>query len=108
MAATPRRVERDAEPAATDAAAAKAALERVAIPQEAIDRIAEFYRPGLLADHLRRAPEQGDQPGHRFIVVMSGEPQGGIKSRRRSSYGGDDDRLYRRSPYGYGGPFSSW
>ena len=54
-----------AEPAATDAAAAKAALERVSIPQEAVERIAEFIGAGLLADHLRRAPEQGDQPGHR-------------------------------------------
>jgi hypothetical protein len=40
------------------------------------------------------------------VVVMSGEPQGGIKSRRRSSYGGEG--FYRRSPYGYSGPFSSW
>jgi hypothetical protein len=105
-----RSVPRQAEPALTDVAAAKAALERVTIPQEAIERIAEFVGPGsamILSDEaLSKETSQGTE----FVVVMSGEPQGGIKIRRRSPYGGyGGEGLYRRSPYGYGGgPFSSW
>jgi hypothetical protein len=103
-----RRVaSRHAGPAATDAAAARAALERVTIPQEAMERIAEFVGPGsslIISDEpLSKETSQGTE----FVVVMSGEPQGGIKVRRRSSYGGEG--VYRRSPYyGYRGPFSSW
>ena len=46
--------------------------------------------------------------GTDFIVLMSGEPQGGIKSRKRKP----DDyyrsyRPYQRSPYGQG-QFSWW
>ncbi len=46
--------------------------------------------------------------GTDFIVLMSGEPQGGIKTRRRpntSGYGGYGyERRYRR-PYGGGSSF---
>ena len=96
-----QRVDRDAEPAAANAEAAKAALDRVAIPQEAIDRIAEVVSPGsslIISDEpLSRETGKGTD----FIVVMSGEPQGGIKIRRRPQpYGGDYDRPYGRSPYG--------
>jgi hypothetical protein len=95
-----------AEPTATDAATAKAALERVSIPQEAVERIAEFIGPGSSLIISDEPPSKETSQGTEFVVVMSGEPQGGIKSRRRSSYGGEG--FYRRSPYGYGGPFSSW
>jgi hypothetical protein len=102
--------ERKAEGAATDAGAAKAALERITIPQEAIDRINEVVSPGsslIVSDEPMSAKETGK--GTDFVVLMSGEPQGGIKSRpRRSPYDGyGDDRRYRRSPYG-GGLFSFW
>ena len=95
-----------AEPAATDAAAAKAAIERVSIPQEVVERIAEFIGPGSSLIISDEPPSKETSQGTEFVVVMSGEPQGGIKSRRRSSYGGEG--FYRRSPYGYSGPFSSW
>ena len=91
-----RGVERKAEGAATDAGAAKAALERITIPQEAIDRINEVVSPGsslIVSDEPMSAKETGK--GTDFIVLMSGEPQGGIKSRpRRSPY----DGLRRRPP----------
>lgn len=101
---------RQAEPAVTDVAAAKAALERVTIPQEAIERIAEFVGPGSSLIISDEALSKETSQGTDFVVVMSGEPQGGIKVRRRSPYGGyGGEGLYRRSPYGYGGgPFSSW
>jgi chemotaxis protein histidine kinase CheA len=108
--ASRRGGERKAEGSATDAGAAKAALERITIPQEAIDRINEVVSPGsslIVSDEPMSAKETGK--GTDFIVLMSGEPQGGIKSRpRRSPYDGyGDDRRYRRSPYG-GGLFSFW
>jgi hypothetical protein len=62
----------------------------------------------IVSDEPMSAKETGK--GTDFIVLMSGEPQGGIKSRpRRSPYDGyyGDDRRYRRSPYG-GGLFSFW
>jgi hypothetical protein len=46
------------------------------------------------------------------VVLLSGEPQGGIKSRRRGPgtefrYARPRDRLpFWRSPFG--GPFSTW
>jgi hypothetical protein len=95
-----------AEAAVTDADAAKAALERVSIPPEAVERIAEFVSPGsalIISDEpLHRETSTGTD----FIVIMSGEPQGGIKIRRRNPYPGAE-RYYRRSPYG-GNPFSWW
>ena len=50
--------------------------------------------------------------GTDFVVLLSGEPQGGIKSRRRGPgtefrYARPRDRLfYFRSPFG--SPFSTW
>jgi hypothetical protein len=102
---------RQAEPAATDIAAAKAALERVSIPQETIDRVAEFVSPGsslIISDEqLSKETSKGTD----FVVLMGGEPQGGIKMRRRSSpyagFGYGYDRPYRRSPYS-NNPFGWW
>jgi hypothetical protein len=99
---------RGAEAAMTDPLAAKAALDRISVPQEAIERISEVVSPGstLIITDEEMSRETGT--GTDFIVVMSGEPQGGIKTRRRgaapySRY----DRPYGRSPYG-NSPFSSW
>jgi hypothetical protein len=48
--------------------------------------------------------------GTDFVVLLSGEPQGGIKTRRRSpvdEFRYARDRLpYWRSPFG--GPISTW
>jgi len=50
--------------------------------------------------------------GTDFVVLLSGEPQGGIKSRRRSpgaefGYARPRERLpFWRSPFA--GPFSTW
>jgi hypothetical protein len=100
---------RKAEGASTDAGTAKAALERISIPQEAIERINEVVSPGsslIVSDEPMSAKETGK--GTDFIVLMSGEPQGGIKTRRRPNsdgYGGYGyERRYRR-PYGGGGSF---
>jgi hypothetical protein len=95
-----QKIDRSAEPGATDLEGAKAALDRVTIPKDAVDRIAEVVSPGsslIISDEpLSRETGKGTD----FIVVMSGEPQGGIKIRRRPQPYGDYDRPYGRSPYG--------
>jgi hypothetical protein len=77
------RRDRDAEPVTTNASTARAALDRITIPQEAIDRISELVSPGasLIISDERMSAETGN--GTDFIVVMSGEPQGGISMRHR-------------------------
>jgi len=90
----------------TDVREAKAALDRISIPQEAVDRISEIVAPGsalIVSDEsLSRETGQATE----FIVVMSGEPQGGIKIRRREPEARNrDERFMRRGPYGFGSSF---
>jgi hypothetical protein len=77
------RGERHAAPLLTDTSAAREALERIAIPQDAIDRISELVSPGssLIISDEGISNETGK--GTDFVVLMSGEPQGGISMRHR-------------------------
>jgi len=73
---------RDAEPALTDTGSAKSALDRIVIPQDALDRIAGIApRSSLIITDEALSTETGK--GTDFVVLLSGEPQGGIKTRRR-------------------------
>jgi hypothetical protein len=98
---------RDAAPMPADAGSAKSALDRIVIPQEALDRIAGIGpRSSLIITDEPLSSETGK--GTDFVVLLSGEPQGGIKMRRRDpgaefSYARPRDW---RSPFG--GPFSTW
>jgi hypothetical protein len=87
---------------------AKAALDRISIPQDAVDRIAEMVSPGssLIVSDEGLSPETGN--GTEFIAIMSGEPQGGLKHRRPySQVEFRFDRLpYWRSPFP--GRYSPW
>jgi hypothetical protein len=81
------------------------------IPQDALDRIAGIApRSSLIVTDEALSSETGK--GTDFVVLLSGEPQGGIKSRRRSPatafrYAPPRDRLfYYRSPFG--SPSSTW
>jgi lipoprotein-anchoring transpeptidase ErfK/SrfK len=104
---------RDAELESTDAGGAKAALDRIAIPQDVLDRIEGLASPrsSLIISDEALSAETGK--GTEFVVVMSGEPQGGIKMRHRSPepefrYARSRDRMpYWRSPV-VGAPFSFW
>jgi hypothetical protein len=71
----------DAEPPPADASGAKAALDRIAIPAEAVDRIAGIISPrsSVIVSDEALSPETGK--GTEFVVVMNDEPQGGIKTR---------------------------
>src|SRR5215813_8101199 len=99
---------REANPA--DIAGAKAALDRIAIPQEAIQRISDVVLPGssLIVSDEGPSIETGKDTD--FVIVMSGEPQGALKVRQRqppvfNNWGG---------PYGgwgnspFGGGFWKW
>src|SRR6266478_4117231 len=83
---------------------AKAALDRIAIPQDALDRIAGIASPRSSLIISDEALSSETSKGTDFVVLMSGEPQGGIKFRRRASetaarYERSRDRpLYWRSP----------
>jgi len=71
------------EPIPMDPDSAKAALDRIVIPQEASDRITGTISPrsSLIISDEPLSMETGKDT--EFVVVLSGEPQGGIKSRRR-------------------------
>jgi hypothetical protein len=73
-----------AGPAPTNAPAAKFALDRISIPPEALDQISEFVSPGssLIISDEEMSKETGKDT--EFVVLMSGELQGGIKIRRRA------------------------
>jgi hypothetical protein len=103
---------REVEPAATDAGGAKAALDRIVIPPEALEHIAGTASPrsSLIISDEALSSETGE--GTDFVVLLSGEPQGGIKFRRRSPpaivrYERPRDRLpYWGSPFGR--PYATW
>ena len=62
----------------TDVTAAKAALDRVDIPQETAQRIAELVLPGSSLIVSDEAAHKETSKATDFIVLISGEPQGGI------------------------------
>ena len=101
---------RDVEPTPTDVSGAKAALDRIVIPPDALDRIAAVApRSSLIVTDEPMSTETGK--GTEFVVLLSGEPQGGIKKRRRSPpsefrYNTSRSMPFWRSPFG--APFSSW
>jgi L,D-transpeptidase catalytic domain len=87
---------------------AKAALDRTSIPQDALDRIAEMVSPGssLIISDEGLSPETGTAT--EFIVIMSGEPQGGLKHRRPYS---QVQLRYDRLPYWrppFAGRYAPW
>jgi hypothetical protein len=108
--ATRGRRGQDVEPMATDPGGAKAALDRIAIPQDALDRIAGIASPrsSLIISDEELSSETGKDT--EFVVLMSGEPQGGIKFRRRGPetavrYERPRDRL-PSWPSPFAGPYS--
>ena len=102
---------RDIEPTLTEPDSAKSALDRIVIPQDALDRIAGIApRSSLIITDEGLSSETGK--GTDFVVLLSGEPQGGIKFRGRApgaefGYARPRDRLpYWRSPFS--SLFSDW
>ncbi len=108
----------NAEFMSPDAGLARAALDRIDIPQGIVDRISEIISPGssLIISDEGMSTETGKDTD--FVILMSGEPQGGIKMRRHDPeahyrYDRQYDRSYGRSPSyapsSYGGDlFERW
>jgi hypothetical protein len=104
---------RDMAPVLSEPVTAKNALDRIVIPHEVLDRIPGIApRSSLIITD--EAPSSETGKGTDFIVILNGEPQGGLKIRRRNSgpeaefhYDLTRDRLpYWRSPYAR--PYSTW
>jgi hypothetical protein len=72
----------DIKPISTGPSGARAALERIVIPQDALDRIGDMVSPrsSLVISDEAFSPET--DKGTDFIVVLSNEPQGSMKIRR--------------------------
>jgi len=68
-----------------DPDSAKTALDRIIIPQGTLDRIAGMLSPrsSLIISDEELSAETGKDT--EFVVMLSSEQQGGIKSRRRGS-----------------------
>ena len=75
---------RDRDVTTTNPEGAKAALDRITIPQDALDFIAErmWPRSSLIISDEALSSETGKET--EFVVTLSGEPQGGLKHRRPS------------------------
>jgi hypothetical protein len=106
---------RDAAPIPREADSAKAALDRIVIPRDVLDRIPGIaLRSSLIVTDEAPSTETGK--GTDFVVVLSGEPQGGIKFRRREpaiEYGFARGYGYARPRPFFSGstfraPFSTW
>lgn len=102
---------RRVEPMPTEPADVKTVLDRIVIPQDVLDRIPGIVpRSSLIITDEAQSTETSK--GTDFVVLLSGEPQGGIKFRRRAptnefSYTGARGLpVYWRPPFG--GPFSTW
>jgi hypothetical protein len=98
----------DVQLASTDQTSPEAALERIVIPAETAERIAAMISPrsSVIISDEGLSSETGRHTD--FVVLLSGEPQGGIATRRRSNggYGRYGDRYWGssyRSPF-----FSTW
>ena len=84
---------RSTEAGPADVAGAKDALDRITIPRDVVDRFSEVVLPGasLIISDEGASIETGKDTD--FVVLMSGEPQGGIKTRHveQSRYRREED-----------------
>ncbi len=98
----------DAEPMpVASSASARAALDRIVIPQDVMDRIAAMGSPrsSLIISDEDLSTETGK--GTDFIVILNDQPQGGIAMRRRSPETEarfDPPRRRLPPPFPFGGP----
>lgn len=86
-----------------DVAGARNALDRIELPADVKTRVAELLVPGsslLISDE---APSIETGKDTDFIVVMTGEPQGALKMRKREPSRRDRERMEEKYS-----PFSFW
>ena len=68
----------------TDVATAQEALDRLDIPTEIAERISDFVLPGSSLVISDEPPHIETGKDTDFVVIMSGEPQGGIAIRQQA------------------------
>jgi hypothetical protein len=90
-----------AVPVATNPAAAAAALDRITMPPEIIDRLSQSISPGssLIVSDEELSKETGEATD--FVVLIGGEPQGGLKLRRRDPTPFGRHNQFRRAPFAF-------
>jgi len=92
-----------------DLPSAKAALNRLIIPEDTVARITQLVSPQSSLIISDEGPSSETGHGTEFVIVITDEPQGGLAHRRRGSdigvrYGSRRDRW--RSPFG--NSYSAW
>ena len=99
-----------AELAVSNAAAAQAALGRIQIPREIAERISEVVLPGSSLIITDEPPSIETGKDTDFVVVMSGEPAGGLLMREKPKPALDDfdDKPVRGGRPSGGGGFFWW
>jgi hypothetical protein len=95
----------------TKAPDAKTALDRLVIPEDTVNRIAQILSPRSSFIISDEGPSSETGRGTEFVIVMSDEPQGGLAHRHRGPdasvrYDSRRVRPYWRSPFG--STYSSW
>lgn len=98
-----------ASPAPKDVESARAALDRITIPQDVLSNITGTVpRASLIVTDEPPSSETGN--GTEFVVLLSGEPQGGIKKRPRNSGHAFRHGRWREPYWGppFGNPYFSW
>jgi hypothetical protein len=86
--------------AMADVSGAKAALDRIVLPQDALERIPEIVLPGSSFIVSDEGPSIETGKDTDFVVVMSNEPQGALKVRKREPLKRfDDDDWFGSSSY---------
>ena len=102
---------KSSDPHPTSAQDAKAVLDRLEISDEVRERISQGVAPGsslIVSDETMHRETAGPGGGTDFIVLMPGEPQGGIAIRSRRSRDSDDDDDRPRRRRGGSSEFSWW
>jgi hypothetical protein len=80
-----RKRRRSDKPLPNEVGSAAAALDRVTIPPDVVARVSGSVWPGssLIVSDEEMSKETGQATD--FVVLISGEPQGGLKKRRREA-----------------------
>ncbi len=93
----------DVEPVPADIARAAAALDRVSMPEDVVAKLRSAAWPGASLIISDEGPSREMGPSTDHIVLLSGEPQGGLRQSKRTA------PPSKRSRYVsvFGGPFSS-
>jgi multidrug efflux pump subunit AcrA (membrane-fusion protein) len=94
-----------------DTASAEAALKRLRLTDESVERISEVVTPGASLIVTDEGPSIETGKDTDFVIFMSGEPQGSLTIRahrrdgyaRRSRYDEDDDAWFSSRRRGRGG-----